>query len=773
MDSRPSNPLFSLLLAPALASALMAQTPASAPAQGPTASRPVTTRPAGGAPPSDDAFKMGSPPSLAPGLTEEQMWPAADAETWAKPVLIRWQRTFDDALRTARAKNQPILVCVNMDGEIASEHFAGVRYRDPATAELMTRYACVIASVYRHTPRDYDEEGRRVECPRFQTVTCGEHIEAERELYEKYFEGKRISPRHIVLGLDEKETLDVYFSWDTATVMTTFRKGIEGWPAPKEHLEQSLDELTKSADVEDRERLEKMYLTGTRAERKAILESLRDRHVVDQQEVLRAAVFGLDLELATIGRRALAQCTTEGSLDLMAQALQIPMEESERAVLLAGVERMAKSSPRARTLASLQGGLGLKSAHIDAQSLAKEYDAGSDRRTLLDERARTAAARPAEPMALLELAEALVARAQESSDRRYNSLLWQDAQAAAREAEKLGAKGPRVEAAVAVIAAELGELETARKRALVAVESGMLTSADPNAAPPLTRASKARLLALFGDARQRAIRAAFRSGEKWPPQWLADLNTAYSILLRERLTGITPILEFYDFLRWVGATARASSILEEALVSFPDSPVVHERLREKLLWEGGAAALERGYAERVKATEVSGAGPSPVSWFAGYAMLVAAEHYRRRNELEPAERCYRHAMELYQRYETLFPEGGDSCDHFSALAHAALSRMAMERSKLEEATEEILAALKKRPDSAATPDGLSITPVATALMVKAALLKAGDEGRAEKVQGALDALDPKLLEAPPTEPANLGRGRGRVRSGQAPASRPR
>jgi hypothetical protein len=65
-----------------------------------------------------------------------------------------------------------------MDGEIASEHFAGVRYREPETAAQMNAYTCVIASVYRHTPRDYDEEGRRVECPRFGTVTCGEHIEA-------------------------------------------------------------------------------------------------------------------------------------------------------------------------------------------------------------------------------------------------------------------------------------------------------------------------------------------------------------------------------------------------------------------------------------------------------------------------------------------------------------------------------------------------------------------------------------------------------------------
>ena len=155
----------------------------------------------GGADPSDDAFKLGSPPALPDGLTEEDMWPAATAEGWKDPCLVQWQRSFDDALAVARQRHMQVMVAVNMDGEIASEHFAGVRYRSPDTAELMSHSACVIASVYRHTPRDYDENGQRVPCPRFGTVTCGEHIQAERELYDRYFDGRRISPRHIVLDL--------------------------------------------------------------------------------------------------------------------------------------------------------------------------------------------------------------------------------------------------------------------------------------------------------------------------------------------------------------------------------------------------------------------------------------------------------------------------------------------------------------------------------------------------------------------------------------------
>ena len=182
------------------------------------------------------------------------MWPAATAEGWAKPCLIPWQRGFDDALEVSKATGAPILVCVNMDGEIASEHFAGVRYRDPATATALERYVCVIASVYRHTPRDYDEQGQRVLCPRFGTVTCGEHIACEVELYEKYFEGKRISPRHIMLDLEGAKSYDVYYSWDTATVFTAFAKGVENLPPPTPRLRDgwTIADRVASADAADR-----------------------------------------------------------------------------------------------------------------------------------------------------------------------------------------------------------------------------------------------------------------------------------------------------------------------------------------------------------------------------------------------------------------------------------------------------------------------------------------------------------------------------------------
>jgi len=718
-------------------------------------------RPSGGAPPSDDAFRMGSPPALPEGMSEEQMWPAATAEGWRQPCLVHWQRSFADALSVARAEHKPILVAVNMDGEIASEHFAGVRYREPGTAEQMNRYACVIASVYRHTPRDYDEEGRRIECPRFQTVTCGEHIEAERELYGKYFDGKRISPRHIVLDLEGRETYDVYYSWDTATVFTTFAKGVEGWPQPDPPRDRSLFDLAQSADVLDREALERAYAAGDRDTKRALLESLAREHVVDQVELLRAAVFDFDLELAGLARRALAQCESEPALDLMAEALKVPLEPADKELLLGAVERLGARSPRARTLAALHSGLALESEHIDAPppGLAQaEYEASSS--SSLEARERVAHARPEDPGALLELAEALVVRALESTDPRYARLLLEDARATARAAEERGAGGARLDAVGALLAAGLGDLETARARAVAAVEGELLRAQDGAGASTLAPAARTRLLRLFADARERAIRAAFKRGEEWPAQWLSDVSAAYAQVAADPAAGAAPLADYYDFLRWLGATPRANTVLEDALARFPDSPELHERLRARLLFEGGPEALERGYAERLAQEQQGGAAATQLGWFAGYASLVAAEHRRRRGEFEQADAAYLRGIARYEEYRERHAGERDNADHFLALAHAGRARLALERGALDAATDELLAGLRLRPESAGTPDGLGLTPIATAKMLHARLAEAGDAERAELVQRALDELPPELLEPPPSEQTGPPRRRG-------------
>lgn len=729
---------------------------------------PAAARPQGGAAPSKDSFRFGSPPALPEGMTEPQIWPAATAEGWAKPVVIKWQRSFDDAIKVAQRDQRPILVCVNMDGEIASEHFAGVKYRDPAVGELLAPYVCVIASVYRHSPRDYDEAGQRVECPRFGTVTCGEHIAAETELYDKYFEGVRVSPRHIALDLSGKELYDVYYSWDTKTVLTAYVEGAKDFPPPQEPVRDGvrIEERVASADIIDREALERAYKSGDVVVRRALLESTLKRRDVDQNELLRLAVFGLDVELAKLARQSLAQNQTEGAVDLIAEALKTPMEKDEREMLIAAAERLGEKFPRAKTLAALHRGLSIGSKHIDlarAGSPQAQYEATSRVRTVaagVEDRAEQLGARPTDPGAKLEFAESLLARAAQAGvDRRFAQALVEEARLNAQEAEKLGAKGWKLDALLAVCANKLGDQASALPRAVAAVEGGMLKLDD--AGLGATEDVKVQVLALFALSRQLAIRKAYRERTQWPPEWMADINAAYATLSEHPLVTDENLVSYYDFLRWLGASPRANAVLDNALTRFPDSALLHERLRSRILWEKGPTGLLSTYSEMLSRPEAS----LQLSWYAGYGALVAAEHHRRRGEFDQAAAAYNAGIAHYETNARSLPEGADLCNHFIALALAGRARMALEQGDLERATSELLASFARRADSAATPDGLNLTPADTSRMLEARLGDAKRDDLLVKLKDALSKLDPKLLELPTSERNVPGRGQRPPRGG--------
>lgn len=127
---------------------------------------------------------------------------------------IRWQRNLEDALAISSAEGRPILVAVNMDGESASERIVRERYRDPAWVALTRPFVCLVASVFRHAPRDHDDSGRRIECPRLGEVTCGEHIALEPILYDRFLGGQRISPRHALVLPSGEKAFDLFLLFD-------------------------------------------------------------------------------------------------------------------------------------------------------------------------------------------------------------------------------------------------------------------------------------------------------------------------------------------------------------------------------------------------------------------------------------------------------------------------------------------------------------------------------------------------------------------------------
>lgn len=696
---------------------------------------------------------MPAPSGLPQGVTREEMWYAPTEEDWQKPCLIPWQRTWDDALAVAMETRKAILVCVNMDGEIASEHYAGVRYRDPEIVKLYEAYVPVIASVYRHSPRDFDEEGRRIPCPRFGTVTCGEHIAIEPILFEKFMDGKRIAPRHIGVEIEKQnaEMYDVYYAWDTDTIFTNLREGVANRkiaPNPINRSDQKLEERVESDAAEDRAAVEDAYAKGDHAVRQKLLAAAAKRGPKAPVDLLRLTIFGLDEDLKRVARQALAQADSERSVDLILEALRGPMPAEERDALVAALRRIGETSARARTLATVYQGLKEASTSLDVDAWSKalgggaSYEPAVDRSTLqtkLEKRAQAAEERPEDAGARLDYAESVLAIALDrQTGRRFARVMFEDAEASALRAEKQGVRGWRVDAAVAIAAANLGRGDEAFARAAAAVK---------DLPPDAASLTSATVLALFAEHRQTAIAKAANAKAPWPPEWLTDVNAAYSVLAKHPFGTDRQVAAHYDFLKSLQALGEAGRVLDEGLVRFADSWVLHDRMRGRILAERGVDGLELVYGAMLAEPNAS---PNLES-YAGYATLVAAEFKRRSRKPVEADLAYQRGIAHYEAWAARDPANVPIADHYAALALAGRARLAFERGDDLGALDLLLAAFTRRPDAAASPDGLNITPVATAALLKAHFNRTQQTEKLARLQEGIDALDPELLKLPDWE----------------------
>ncbi|MGQ0615127.1 MAG: hypothetical protein ACT4PV_15450 [Planctomycetaceae bacterium] len=687
------------------------------------------------------------------GAAREAMWPAPTAEDWKKPCLITWQRTWEDALAVSRESGKSILICINMDGEIASEHYAGVRYRDPEITALYEPYVTVIASVYRHNPRDHDDEGRRIPCPRFGGVTCGEHIWIEPILFEKFCDGQRVAPRHICVDLEGKELYDVYYANDTASVFQAIREGPDKLPAPNPPIvrgDRAIVDRVESRAVEDRSAVERAYREGDAATRKALLEAAVRHSATEQLDLLRLAIFGLDVDQARLARRALAAMRTADATQLVSDALQVPMDPEERAALVATLRKLGEASPLARYLAGVHQGLAGGATALDPQAWGGERGGaeypdvlfgGGGRESHVEERAAAAEARPTDPEVHLDLAEATLAFALKAAEvyatnprmaRMATAHMLGEARRIAKEAEALGANGWRLQTVLALAAYYGGDTEDAYARAAEAVKA--IPPGDPGW-------SSMAVVTVFAESRWKAIKAAVRESREWPPEYLSDLHAAYTLLLRHPLGTDGQVVWHYEFLDWLGAQVRASRVLEEGIRRFPDSQALHALWRERLLRWRGPDALEASYEamlkERAEATALHG--------FAGAASVAAADQHRRVRAYEKSLAAYARALGHYEAAAKLDAASRDASDEAIALLLASRARVAYELGDDEAALRDTLASFARGPGSAGTRDAMGITPVETAQMLLARLRDRGKGTEARSLETALAGIDPDFL----------------------------
>jgi tetratricopeptide (TPR) repeat protein len=582
-----------------------------------------------------------------------------------------------------------------------------------------------------------------------------------------------------MVELDGTEKYDVFYAWDTDSVWKTISDGIANRtikPNPVVRGDRSMQERVQSRDVQDRVAVEKAYQQGDHDLRQSLLEAAARHGEAAPVDLLRQAVFGFDADLGKQARTALARSDAVDAVPLIGDALKVPLPASERDALIAALQKLGDKSPQARTLAVVHQGMAQQHSAVDvagwtrALAGAGSYQPASDPLVLdarVDHKNQVAKAKPDDATAQIELAEALLTLATEPQTGRalaadprtaqaFERLRFLDAEQAGRKAEQLGATSWRANAVLALCAWNLGNRDEAWRRAETAVAGLPDDNSGYNAMA---------VLQLFAEARQHAIAQAWRQKQQWPSQWLTDVHAAYSVLLKHPFGTDQHVANHYDFLQFFGV-GQAARVLDEGLQRFPDSPLLHQRLRSRILAEKGVDGLQSVYAEMLG---LPGAAPN-LEWFAGYAGLVAAEFQRHAGKPDQALSAYDQAIAHYEHYVEQHPDLRASADHYAAMALGAKARIRLEQGDLDGALALVQQALARRPEAAAALDGLNLSTVDTAKMLRQSLVAQQRQDLLAQLDAALGKLDPSQLELPAyereTPPAGGEGGQRRGRRGR-------
>lgn len=632
---------------------------------------------------------------------------------------IHWQRTLADALAVQRVTGRPLLICVNQDGEVFCERFANETYRDPGFVESTRGWVCVIASADRHTERDYDGLGRRIECPRFPGCTCSEHINIEPLLFERWFDGNRTAPRHIGVGQDGKVLFDRFLdrSMQDAIDLIARHRG----PAGDAPLPEDVGALLQRRDAAARSALERRYRDAGQGERRALLAGAASAGN-EPFDLLRMALREDDPATFAAAARALAATATAAAWIDLSDALARTDDRALAAELTAALDRVARSDEdaarfAARRAAAMAAVAAAAEPPFAALLRAAPAPAETADRTALEERldaAERAASGKPDAATLLELARANLDLAQLLAPEGGSivPLLYEDAQRAGERsaaAAKTEAGRAQAEAVRAVALWQLGRAGESAATAAAAMGTVRELGARCDAGEWLT--------GLCRVAAQSAAAGVYASVQADPR---ADVTAGIAaaalpcFVLAQHPAGTAEDARgAAGLFAFAGARRLAGEVLAAAVHRFPWSRELHAEFRDRIAIDRGAEALREAYAGFVRAVE--GADPGGLAaaeWFAGYASIVAAELHVQDGRGELAEAAYTECVRWFASSGERNPEFGDSANHLAVLALAGRALLRHLRGDAEGAVADLREAAALRPASMTESDGLGRRPEA-------------------------------------------------------------
>lgn len=632
---------------------------------------------------------------------------AAPAQSTGGAPTIAWQRSLTDALAVQEATGLPLLVVANMDGEVFNDQFAKQVYRTPEFVELTRGYVCVVCSPDRHTERDYDALGNRVECPRFPGCTCSEHILIEPELFNRFFSGTRNAPRHVGVSRDGKILFDRFLDQSKQTAIDAIKQH-RGTPKPgADAVPDSVAELFARRDAAARRALELRFRDGDAKTRESLLAAAA-KAAGEPLDLLRIGLRGDDTKQFALAAAALAATATAAALGDLDDALARAEDPATRTALIGAFARLGAKDPAVARFAAHAATTGTL-ADV-AQPWRNEWRQPAftalDRRTIEAE---------------LDRCEKTLVKAPDDDEQRLRLAIAQAAFAETLFVQ--GAKGTEFWLEdCARSAARVGAPAAAEARGVLAYARWM--QGDPDGA--------ARLLA-----------EAPKDSDRRPDPWLASRalggelqaigqrvfanpDEANKKDLRPEIARTLAILDLFaaraaapdegavlaatGLLEFVGLRREARASLERAAAALPGSQRVHEHWRNRMLVDLGAEAMRQVYARHVAA-----ATDKPTAeWFAGYAALVAGERHTADGRGGPALAAYGEAIDRFTRAGSSNPDYLDTSNHFVVLALGGRAHLRHAAGDDEGAVADLESAAARRAASLDDDDGLKRKPRAIA-----------------------------------------------------------
>ncbi len=652
-----------------------------------------------------------------------------------EPLRIEWQRSLGEALLLQQATGQPLLVCVNADGEPFCERVANATYLDESFINKTRGYICVVASPDRHNERDYDSLGRRIECPRFPGCTCSEHQQIEPLLFARWFKGERYAPRHLAVDGKGAVLFDRFLDGsmqDAIDAIATHKGDTMKAPLPVDS-----DAMIRRPEAAARRALEKLFFKTDGKGRRQLLTrcaqagnfpvdllriALRD----DDEETYRAAANAL----AAIG---VAEC----GIDLQ-DALARCDDADLAASLMGTMERLADSDAGLRrhwshAIAAQQAvaqaralAFGTAKAPAERDQLERDLDAAeaAAKQAPLDADAQLALAKANVALALVLLPEGGSTA----------PLLLEDARRAAERANQMAAGKSKATAHAAQCVA-LWNLNLPDQAAQPAKDFCLSLTSEEALAMPLVLLVEA--LRVAGRSAARSVYATFAqpagkpeaSAKEPMPAEIAQATFGLCAAACSPLATEQDAREAAELLAFAGARIDAQRILRQAMQRFPWSSDLHDVARRRFLVDRGPSGLlltYRGYESTVD-------DAATAAWFSGYAAIVAAEVFVADKRSKEALSAYDECVAAFAQSVEKNANYADSANHFRVLALAGSALLQHQHGKADDAVDRLIAARTLRPASMTDKDGLGREPLAILRRVQRELHGQGKTALAQRL----------------------------------------